>query len=244
MHALTATEIVGTWERAAAGRGTDRALALLGLCRPEETWDELTSIPIGERDAALLELHRETFGEQVDAIAPCPDCGERVVFALPDVDLPLPQAPSAAEDTFQVRAHDYTLECRIPDSRDLEAIASAEDAAGARTLLIERCISVVSRPTADRSGEQVPEEVIDAAAEEMARRQPWADIEIELDCPACGCSWQSPLDVAAFVWDELAAEARRLLHEVDCLARAYGWSEDAILRMSVQRRRAYVELAT
>jgi hypothetical protein len=244
MKALTASEIVGTWERAATGHPVDRALALFGLCRTEQAWDELTKVSVGERDAALLALHRATFGERVDAIAACPDCGERVVFALPDNELPLPPLGSETPAAFRVRAHGYTLECRAPNSRDLAAVAAADDPADARTLLIERCISVVHRPRARDAAADVPDEVIDTATAEIARRQPWADLEIALECPECARSWETPLDIAAFVWDELAAEAQRLLHEVDCLARAYGWSEDAILRMSAQRRRAYVDLAS
>jgi len=45
-----------------------------------------------------------------------------------------------------------------------------------------------------------------------------------------------------FFWAELAAEAKRLLREVDALARAYGWREADILALSSQRRHAYLEL--
>jgi hypothetical protein len=50
------------------------------------------------------------------------------------------------------------------------------------------------------------------------------------------------MDVAAFVWAEIESEARRLLLEVDVLARRYGWSERDILDMSPIRRYQYLEL--
>ena len=41
---------------------------------------------------------------------------------------------------------------------------------------------------------------------------------------------------------EVQARARRLLREVDVLARAYGWTEADVLALSEQRRTAYLEI--
>jgi hypothetical protein len=49
-------------------------------------------------------------------------------------------------------------------------------------------------------------------------------------------------DAGSFFWSELGAWARRLLHEIHSLARAYGWSESEILTLSPARRQAYLEL--
>jgi hypothetical protein len=38
--------------------------------------------------------------------------------------------------------------------------------------------------------------------------------------------------------------ARRLLREVDALARVYGWSEAAILALPATRRQAYLEIVS
>jgi hypothetical protein len=38
------------------------------------------------------------------------------------------------------------------------------------------------------------------------------------------------------------ARARRLLHEVDVLARTYGWTEDEVLALSEQRRASYLRI--
>jgi hypothetical protein len=46
----------------------------------------------------------------------------------------------------------------------------------------------------------------------------------------------------SFVWAELEAQAHRLLHEIDVLARAYGWSEPEVLALGERRRAAYVSL--
>jgi hypothetical protein len=50
------------------------------------------------------------------------------------------------------------------------------------------------------------------------------------------------LDNAGILWREVALAARRLLAEIHRLARAYGWSEQAITAMSATRRATYLEM--
>ena len=75
----------------------------------------------------------------------------------------------------------------------------------------------------------------------MGAADPQAEITFALDCPGCGQGWNALFDVATFFWSELAAEARRLLREIDAIARAYGWSERDILGLSAGRRQSYLE---
>jgi hypothetical protein len=53
---------------------------------------------------------------------------------------------------------------------------------------------------------------------------------------------RATLDPAEFLWAAAEAQARRLLLEVDALARAYGWREPDVLALPPARRRAYLEL--
>ncbi len=89
----------------------------------------------------------------------------------------------------------------------------------------------------------MPDQVVAAIAESMEALDPCADILLELKCGACGNEWQAPFDILGYFWAELAVHARRLLREVDVLARAYGWREADILSLSGRRRRAYLELS-
>ena len=66
---------------------------------------------------------------------------------------------------------------------------------------------------------------------------------MQLTCPGCGSEWEDTLDLTLFVWAEIEARARRVLLDVHDLARAYGWTEDATLRLSERRRRLYLEAA-
>jgi hypothetical protein len=47
--------------------------------------------------------------------------------------------------------------------------------------------------------------------------------------------------MAAFLWAEIEARARRLLREVHILATAYGWTEAEVLSLGENRRARYVE---
>ncbi|MCA8929894.1 MAG: hypothetical protein KDC18_17680, partial [Alphaproteobacteria bacterium] len=82
-----------------------------------------------------------------------------------------------------------------------------------------------------------------AVAAAVESLDPLAAIVFALTCPECGTAFETPFDPPAFVWQELAAVASRLLWEVDQLARAYGWPEADILALSPLRRRAYLEIA-
>jgi hypothetical protein len=46
-----------------------------------------------------------------------------------------------------------------------------------------------------------------------------------------------------FFWNEIHVRGRRLLQEIDLLARTYGWTEGEILGMTDHRRRLYVGMA-
>ena len=69
----------------------------------------------------------------------------------------------------------------------------------------------------------------------MLEADPQAEIILVFSCPGCARRWEMLFDIAHFFWNEIAAEARRLLREIDALARAYGWTS---ARFSISRRAA------
>ncbi len=76
----------------------------------------------------------------------------------------------------------------------------------------------------------------------MADADPLGEVLAGLTCPDCGAAFEAELDVAAFVWAEVDASARRLLHEIDVLARAYGWTESEVLALTERRRSSYLRI--
>jgi hypothetical protein len=102
--------------------------------------------------------------------------------------------------------------------------------------LIKHCVIEPS------SSEELPEEIVEALSEAIAKADPQAEIIISLGCPNCGRKWGLLFDIAHFFWTEIAAQAHRLVQEIDILARVYGWTEREILSLPPQRRRTYLEI--
>jgi len=89
----------------------------------------------------------------------------------------------------------------------------------------------------------LPEDVVREVVERMAALDPQADTRINLSCPDCQYRWSEVFDVVSFFWTEIDAWARRLLRDVNVLARAYGWREHDILALSPMRRQLYLAMA-
>jgi hypothetical protein len=251
VHRLTALEILAIWDAGTGRSAASQALASVAPCLPGWSAGELAALPLGFRDALLLELHAATFGPQLNSIAVCPHCGERVEFSVSLADLP----PGPGVDDLRnlpvsrtLEAQGMSVEYRLPDSVDLDIIATVPDPSAAAAMLAQRCVlSVRQAGGAEAVAEgnrDLPGALADELEAEMARQQPWADIQLELSCPSCGTAWQPGIDVGAFIWAEIESEGRRLLQEVDALARAYGWSERDILDMASVRRYRYLEMTS
>ncbi len=73
-----------------------KATALLARCLtrlgplPEVTPDAVRSLDVGDREALLLHLRRLTFGEHLQCILTCPECGEKMDLELNISDLLVP----------------------------------------------------------------------------------------------------------------------------------------------------------
>jgi len=241
MRGLAAGEVLSAWE---SGRGLGRLeqpVAALCAWMPERSPHEVARLPIGDREALLLQLHAATFGPSLQGTAQCPACGEAVEFTLA-VDL-LPSVPEhdSSPGMRRLEKDGYVLEYRPPDTADLVAVSSAGDASSARAQLVQRCSRLLACPEGG-SRDELPDGVLAALDAEIAKRQPAGDIEVGLSCPDCATAWNTTLDVGSFVWEEIVAEARRLVFEVDRLARGYGWREADILAMTPARRRTYLEM--
>src|SRR5262249_52033485 len=206
------------WEDGMGEGPARRALALLAAAHPGTARQELAALPLGERDRRLLDLHREVFGPRLDGVARCPECGEPLEIAL---DARRLHTVASAVDRAFVRG-DLELRFRLPDSRDLVAAETCGGVAEARRLLPERCVVAAHRDGAPVAAATLGEGEIVALAAALEAADPGAELLLALACPVCACAWSEGLDVAAFVWSEVAVEVRRLLGEVHQLARAYG----------------------
>lgn len=243
MPGLSAAVTLGLWEAAEGLERTPRALILAGAdpAGPPVRAEELERLPLGRRDARLLRLRGRLTQRALDATAACPECAEEVEFAL-DADALVAHADDAPQPVPTVW-DGVVVTWRPPTSLDVAAAAEAADAAGAERVLLTRCVTSATGPDGDLAGPDLPPDARAAVARAMAAADPLAEVLVELACPSCGSPFVADLDLAEFVWADLSAEARRLLRAVDALARAYGWSEAAVVALSERRRRDYLELA-
>lgn len=242
MYSLSASELLDVWERGLAKQPAERALALLSATSPEAAPEALARMTIGRRDRLLLGLRERTFGQHLSSTASCPRCGERLEFNFTTREIALDAEDREDDGQFSLTAMGYEVEFRLPTSLDLSAISAATGPDDAQRLLLSRCLLKARRGGEELSASELPAEVIEAVVDEMARRDPQADVQLALDCPQCGHAWALAFDIVSFFWTEIDAWAQRILREVHALASAYGWREQDILGLSAWRRQVYLAM--
>lgn len=244
-----AIAVLRAWERAAGLSPRRRALLLAadGLResddRSGDRLDALARQPLGTAHVRLLQLRAATFGSDLDAIATCPQCGEAVEFRLDASELAASGRPAPAVPLVR---DGYRVEWRSPTPADVDAAGEATGRGDdpERELLL-RCVDSVLGPNGQTPPvDEMPPAVRTALAQAMSQADPLAEVLVEVSCLACRTMFETELDVAEFVWAELQSRARRVLLDVDVLARAYGWTEPDVLALSETRRAAYLRLAT
>jgi hypothetical protein len=239
MHASNYAGLLDALDRGARASTSERALLLL------EVWlldpvEKIERMPLGWVAARLLELRAALIGPSLECLGDCRECGAALECEAPVGQL-VAAGPAAvvAGETFRLRHEEYEIEYRLPATADLIAVRGGGEAG--RSLAL-RLIGRAWRSGELLEAEALPDEVWTALEGSVLERDPLAQVELSLACPACGRRSSEPLDVADFVWRELSVLGQGLVYEVARLAWAFGWREADILAMSDQRRRRYLEL--
>lgn len=247
MRTLSDLDVLDIWERAQDQHPIDRALAILVAAAPDRSRDELAKLSVGRRDGLLLDVYAQLFGPRLHAASSCAACGDAMELTLRVEDVRAATTHPAAE-AHRFSCDEYAVEYRLPDSFDLAEIAAMPDAPdrmpAAKARLLERCVRRASDRTGQVAAADLPPALIEALAAQMELRDPQAVVTLSTTCPACGLAWPLCFDIATFLWTRIAARARQLLADVHQLARAYGWCESEVLRLSARRRRHYLELVS
>jgi hypothetical protein len=238
MATLTEADLLALWEAGLGMTWQERALAL-AAATCDAGVDELAGLTVGRRDGLLLMLRRRCFGPQLPCTVGCPCCGDPLEFTLPIDDIML--GDSAAAQDAPVRADIAGVEVtfRAPTCRDL--LAAGSPSPGARRALVTSCIVEARKDAEPTPADALSDEIVDAVAARLGEADPQADIVIAIVCQSCGHQWNAPFDTAGYVWAEVDAHARRLLHDIRVLASAFGWTEPEVLAVSPARRRFYLE---
>ena len=242
MRPLSAPELLDAWEDGMVEGPVERALLLLATACPEISREDLSALPIGQRDDRLLTLREWTFGSAFNSTVACPRCGEKVELSFDASSVRASPEPADTLGELTVEVAGFDLRVRAPNSADMAAAVAGDNVESMRRQLFERCLVSTLRNGQPAAPQQLPPEAIEAVAGCLAQADPQADIQLALTCPSCGHSWSAVFDIAAFFWNEIEAWACRVLREVHLLAVAYGWSELDILQLSPLRRQAYLEM--
>jgi len=243
MRVPGAAELLDLWERGLSQPLLRQMLTLLSAAYPELSGDQLAALPIGRRDALLLELRERLFGPDLTAVVSCPRCGEQLesTFRVADIRL---GGDDPAETARAIDVEGYRVTFRLPATSDLLSLPGTADGASPRRRLLDRClIRVCATDGEEVDRDALPEHVVAAIGTQMSAADPQADVELDLSCPACAHAWRAMFDIASFFSKEIHAWAQRTLSEVRALARAYGWRELDTLALSPTRRQIYLELA-
>lgn len=226
MPQLDEADALALWESGERISMLDRAVqmaAMLGGTSVAAAAD----LPLPARDRMLLGALRQLGGQSAAVVAACPECG-----TLHEADVALDALLQTSERPVpQVTIGERRTALRPPTSRDLaEAVASGDPG-----LLAARCCDL-----AEGSSDTATAHAIEAALDEA---YPLLNIMIAMECDACGIGFARRFDPVPLLWAQVGARAKSALATVDCLARAYGWSEAEIFALSPVRRRLYREMA-
>ncbi|MDH4273635.1 MAG: phage baseplate protein [Gammaproteobacteria bacterium] len=240
MRALKASELLRIWDEGQTCSAADRALQLLATIGVTADPRQLATLTIGQRDAYLLQLRQYTFGDVMQARTLCPHCKGPLEFALPVSQLLAAHAMPGPPCWHDLDFEEWHLRFRLPNTEDLFYIAGVGDVNAQREELLARCITDVRRGEKETGIWEMTNEVIRLVVDKMENLDPYAEINLKLSCPECGADWDALFDILGYLDREISMYARRLLREVDVLARAYGWCEADILALSSRRRNAYI----
>jgi len=239
---LDEIDLLTAWERGRVhGANVRGAMALLAAAYPEQSPASLGQLTIGQRDSLLLALREQLFGVRMHGLSNCTECNETLSVDLDVRDFRLPAGGNSV-DPVALEEDDYAVSFRLPNSTDLLAIADARSVFEGRLLLLERLLITATHNGNAMRPDEIPESLLSRVEARMAQIEPQAYVLLNFDCDACHRRTVTLFDIASFLWTEVEVWAIRTLREIHELARAYGWGEAEILRMSPWRRRCYMEL--
>jgi hypothetical protein len=237
-RSLRGAALLTAWEQIEAAAPSERAPRLIALGWPDMPPDAIHSLNVALRDSLLLRLRAACFGPELELFFACHGCG--TAMELGASVAALCAALEAAAESAATERDGYALSIRLADSDDLLAAEQAPDLETAQMELLTRCVRALAPDGSPVTPLALPPPVLAHAVAAADALLDAAEILFDSTCMACGARHRVAFDPSLVLWRELRHAASHLLDEIHELAWAYGWAEDAILRMSPTRRRAYL----
>ncbi len=231
MGAPTAAQLIGLWNRSSEASAHRRLERLLAAAEPPAMLDSDT---LGARNRRLLELHASLSDSPLDARLRCAGCRTDNEFRVPAEAILACPAPDPAM-RVRIGTGRARLTFRLPLMSDIHAVSGAP-AGEALARIVERC-RIGPGP-----GEAVGAAALERLAERFEALDPAARIVVDLRCAECEAALRASVDIAEFVAAAIDLDVDGLFRQIDAIARAYGWSERAILALPADRRGTYVAM--
>ena len=194
------------------------------------------ALSIGAREALALAIRAQSFDGPMRARLRCESCGEALDLSLDPLALMAPTSGTAEE----FESDSLRLRCRAVTAADQAAVAGLTGEVAASALLA-RCVTAEDAD-GPRDITTLPEALREATAARLFDLDPMAETRLACACPGCGGVVEGVLDAGAFLVEEIARRGPALSREVLLIARATGWTEDAILALPRRRRLRYAAL--
>jgi len=233
-------ELTGREEFGVRGANTANAIdllsALLENASPGET-EQIRAVDLvaADRDRLLAAVYERAFGDRIESTLTCAQCAQPfdLYFSLRRLIAAVNERTSDGQwrplGDGRFEGSDG-LRFRLPTGTDELALAGLA-ASEVGSLLLSRCAEGGDWPDGGTVFEQLLEQVA-----------PLLDLELIAPCAECGHVHTIQFDIQSYVLGAIVAERRRLLSEINRIARAYSWSLDEILSLRRSDRRQFVEL--
>lgn len=228
-------ELTGREEFGVLGTNTANAVNLLSAVIEDGKSFTAADLVASDRDRLLAAVYEIAFGDRVESTLTCGRCSQPF-----DLSFSLRQVIDAVDEKaarVEWKAlGDGAFEgadgkrFRLPTGRD-ELALSGLGSDAMQSLLLKRCAEISDWSEGTDAFEEFLEEVA-----------PLLDLELVAPCAECRHVHRVQFDVQTYVLGAIIAERRRLLTEINRLARAYSWSLDEILSLRRSDRRQFVEL--
>ena len=232
-------ELTGHDEYAVLSASTAHAIHLLASLLDPASVQEPNQIRVvdlvaADRDRLLAAVYRRAFGDRIESTLTCVRCSQPfdLYFSLnrllASLDEPRPGEWKALGDGRFEAANGVSF--RLPTGTDELAVVGLTPEE-VEAVLLSRCTEGAEWPEGRTAFEELLEQVA-----------PLLDLELLAPCAECNHVHTVQFDIQSYVLGALVAERRRLLVEINRIARAYSWSLDEILSLTRSDRRQFVEI--
>lgn len=204
-----------------------------------DTIQALRHLSIGDRVAILFNARKIILGNIIACTATCLNCSSKMSFDLNISDLLQIHRSDKNQEFYELNTEGYKIKfrplCAIDQDYSIKKFSSVEMIGNK---LVKSCV-VNSIPLLPKI---LPKKIEIDIGMKMDDIDPLSDLSLRVSCPECSKIFEVFFPSEEFILREFAAHSKNLEHEIHWIALHYGWSESEILKLSLQKRKRYVEL--